>query len=269
MAFAQESVMSKVDAKPVALVTGGTRGIGYGIAAKLASEGHDLAVCGMRDESAAADSLNALRELGGEVLYCQCDVGDAAARAAMVARIQAHFGRLNVLVNNAGVAPRQRLDILEATEESYEWVMKTNLQGPYFLTQAVANWMVEQKQADAEFWSTIVNVSSISATVASPARGEYCLSKAGVSMATQLWAVRLGEFDIPVYEVRPGVTKTDMTSTVSEKYDKLIGEGLCVQARWGFPEDVGKAVASLARGDFPYSTGQVIMVDGGLTLPRL
>jgi 3-oxoacyl-[acyl-carrier protein] reductase len=255
--------------RPVALVTGGTRGIGFGIAAKLAAEGFDLAVCGVRDEAAASDALSALREAGGNLLYCQCDVADTAARQAMVANIRTHFGRLHVLVNNAGVAPRQRLDILEATEESFEWVLRTNLQGPYFLTQAVANWMIEQKQADAQFQGTIINVSSISATVASPSRGEYCLSKAGVSMATQLWAVRLGEFDIPVYEVRPGVTRTDMTSTVSEKYDKLIGEGLCVQARWGVPEDIGKAVASLARGDFPYSTGQVIMVDGGLTLPRL
>jgi len=262
--------MPATDSKrPVALVTGGTRGIGFGVATSLIADGFDLAVCGMRDEVAASESLDALRALGAEVLYCQCDVGDADARAAMVKRIRGHYGRLNILVNNAGVAPRQRLDILEATEESFEWVLKTNLQGPYFLTQAIANWMIEQKEADPECWTAIVNVSSISATVASPARGEYCISKAGVSMSTQLWAVRLGEFDIPVYEVRPGVTKTDMTSGVGEKYDKLISEGLCVQSRWGFPEDVGKAVASLSRGDFPYSTGQVIMVDGGLTLPRL
>jgi len=172
-------------------------------------------------------------------------------------------------VNNAGVAPKVRADILEATEESYDWVMNINLKGPYFLTQAVANWMIAQCKKDADFAGCIVNISSISATVASPSRGEYCLSKAGVSMATRLWATRLGEFNIPVYEVRPGVIKTDMTATVQEKYDKLIAEGLMVQARWGYPEDIGKAVASLVRGDLAYSTGQVIMVDGGMTLQRL
>jgi 3-oxoacyl-[acyl-carrier protein] reductase len=162
-----------------------------------------------------------------------------------------------------------RADILEATEESYEWVMRINLQGPYFLTQAVANWMIEQRKAEGGFEACIVNVSSISSTVASPSRGEYCISKAGVSMATRLWAARLGEFGIPVYEVRPGVIMTDMTAGVKEKYDKLIGEGLCIQPRWGLPEDIGKAVAMMVDGSIPYSTGQVIMVDGGMTIPRL
>jgi len=148
-------------------------------------------------------------------------------------------------------------------------VVRTNLQGPYFLTQAVANWMVEQKKADPSFAGCIVNVSSISATIVSVNRGEYCVSKAGVAMATQLWAARLGEFGIPVYEVRPGVIKTDMTAGVQEKYDKLFGEGLAIQHRWGTPEDVGRAIAALVRGDFPYSTGQVIMVDGGLSVQRL
>jgi 3-oxoacyl-[acyl-carrier protein] reductase len=162
-----------------------------------------------------------------------------------------------------------RADILDATEESYELVMKINLQGPYFLTQAVANWMIEQRRADAAYEGCVINISSISATVASPSRGEYCISKAGVSMATQLWAARLGEFDIPVYEIRPGIIETDMTAAVKEKYDKLIGEGLLVQARWGAPEDIGKAAAMLARRDLAYSTGQVIMVDGGYSVQRL
>ncbi len=172
-------------------------------------------------------------------------------------------------MNNAGVAPKERRDILEATEESFDQVISTNLKGTYFLTQLAANWMIQQKQRDPDFTGSIINVSSISATVASVNRGEYCVSKAGLSMATQLFAVRLGEFDIPVYEVRPGVIDTDMTSGAKAKYDKLIAEGLCVQQRWGYPEDVGKAVAALALGNFPYSTGQVIMVDGGLTIPRL
>ncbi|HEY1053869.1 MAG TPA: 3-ketoacyl-ACP reductase, partial [Emticicia sp.] len=169
----------------------------------------------------------------------------------------------------AGVAPKQRNDILEATEESFDYVISTNLKGTYFLTQTAANWMIEQRNQDLNFTGCIINVSSISATIASVNRGEYCLSKAGLSMATQLFAVRLGEYNIPVYEVRPGVIKTDMTAGVTSKYDQLIENGLCVQKRWGFPEDVGKAVAALAKGDFPYSTGQVIMVDGGMTLGRL
>ncbi|HUJ71337.1 MAG TPA: 3-ketoacyl-ACP reductase [Verrucomicrobiae bacterium] len=255
--------------KRMALITGGTRGIGFGVAQELAREGFDLAVCGVRDESAAADALATLRKLGAEVLYCQCDVADREARARMLAAIRQRAGRLHVLVNNAGVAPRERHDILDATEENFEQVVRTNLQGPYFLTQAVANWMVEQKKADAGFAGCIINVSSISATIASVNRGEYCISKAGVAMATQLWAARLGEFGIPVYEIRPGIIKTDMTASVQEKYDKLLGEGLTVQRRWGTPEDMGRATAALVRGDFPYSTGQVIMVDGGLSIQRL
>jgi 3-oxoacyl-[acyl-carrier protein] reductase len=176
---------------------------------------------------------------------------------------------LHVLVNNAGVAPKVRADILEASEESFERLIKINLQGPYFLTQAVANWMVSQKNADPAFEGCIVNISSISASVASPNRGEYCISKAGISMATKLWAVRLSEFGIPVYEVRPGIIKTDMTAAVQAKYDALIAEGLLLQPRWGLPEDVGRAVAMLVRGDMAYSTGQVFVVDGGLTVERL
>ncbi len=255
--------------KRVALVTGGARGIGFGISKCLAAEGFDLAVCGVREAAAAAESLRQLREFGAEVHYCRCDVASTAARAAMLAEVRGHFGRLHVLVNNAGVAPKVRADLLEAGEDSFEYVLRTNLQGPYFLTQAAARWMIEQKQADGEFRGSIINVSSVSATVASVNRGDYCISKAGISMATQLWAARLGEFAIPVYEVRPGIIKTDMTAGVVAKYDKLIGEGLLVQPRWGLPEDVGRACAVLARGDLTYSTGQVVMVDGGMTLARL
>lgn len=255
--------------KPVALVTGGSRGIGFGCATRLAELGFDIAINGMRDESQVGEPIEALKALGADVLYCQGDIGSSEARAAMLDKIKRHFGRLNVLVNNAGVAPKERKDILEASEESFEYVVGTNLQGPYFLTQAAANWMIGQKQAAPEDFFAIINVGSISATVASVNRGEYCVAKAGIAMMTALFAARLGEYDIPVYEIRPGVTKTDMTSGVTDKYDKLIEDGLCVTKRWGFPEDIGKAVGALARGDFPYSTGQVIMVDGGLTLPRL
>ncbi len=253
----------------VALVTGGTRGIGLGIAEALGREGFALAVCGTRPEQDAAPALAALKKHATEVLYCRCDVADRAARERMLESIERGLGGLHVLVNNAGIAPRQRKDILEASEESFEELLRTNLQGPYFLTQSAARWMIRQKSAAAAWAGCVVNVSSISATVASPSRGEYCVSKAGVSMATQLWAARLAEFGVPVYEVRPGITKTDMTAGVQEKYDHLIAEGLLLQPRWGTPADVGKAVAMLARGDLPYSTGQVILVDGGLTCQRL
>lgn len=255
--------------KRVALVTGGGRGIGYGISKCLAREGYDLVICGVREVSKVDEALHGLRKLGAEVFYSQADVSNAEARKKLLEEIKKVFGRLNVLVNNAGIAPKERKDILEASEKSFELVMRVNLQGPYFLTQLVANWMIEQKKALPDFSGCIVTVSSISSTVASPNRGEYCISKAGLSMATQLWAVRLAEFDIPVYEVRPGVIKTDMTAKVEAKYDELISEGLLLQSRWGMPDDVGNAVAMLVRGDLTYATGQVIMVDGGLTVHRL
>ncbi|GAA4405026.1 3-ketoacyl-ACP reductase [Nibrella viscosa] len=255
--------------KKIAFVTGGSRGIGFGIAEHLAKNGFDLAINGVRPEESVTEALNQLRQSGAEVIYCQGDIASREARETMLAQIKNHFGQLNVLVNNAGVAPKERRDILEATEESFDYVISTNLRGAYFLTQAAANWMIKQQQTKDDFFGCIINVSSISSTVVSVNRGEYCIAKAGLSMATQLFAARLGEFNIPVYEVRPGVIKTDMTAGVTEKYDRLIEGGLCVQKRWGYPDDVGKAVAALARGDFPYSTGQVIMVDGGLTMPRL
>lgn len=255
--------------KKVALVTGGSRGIGLGIAQELVRLGFDVAVNGVREESAVTGVLEKLRGAGADVVYCQGNLALSEDRRKILESVKGRFGRLNVLVNNAGIAPRERRDILDATEESFDDVIATNLKGNYFLTQQAANWMVTQKRSDPDFTACIINVSSISATVASVNRGEYCISKAGISMATQLFAVRLGEFDIPVYEVRPGVISTDMTSGVKEKYDKLIGQGLCVTRRWGFPDDVGKAVGALAAGIFPYSTGQVIMVDGGMTLNRL
>jgi NAD(P)-dependent dehydrogenase (short-subunit alcohol dehydrogenase family) len=210
-----------------------------------------------------------LRASGAKVIYIKGDVSDSDQRISMVDQVIKEFGALNVLVNNAGIAPPQRKDLLETTEESYDRVMDINLKGPYFLTQLVARHMVEQVQEGNRFTGCIINVSSISATVASVNRGEYCISKAGVSMATRLWAVRLGEYEIPVYEIRPGVIKTDMTSAVQEKYDRLIEEGLLVEKRWGLPEDVGKVALSMASGLLPYSTGQVVVVDGGLTIPRL
>jgi 3-oxoacyl-[acyl-carrier protein] reductase len=252
-----------------ALVTGGTRGIGLGVAQALVREGFDLVLAGQREAGEVEPTLARLRQAGGEVLYVRADVGEADGRERLVAAARERFPRLNLLVNNAGVAPKVRMDILEASEDSFDRLIRINLKGTYFLTQAVARWMVEDRQADASFAAAIVNVTSISATVASPERGDYCVSKAALAMATQLFAVRLGPAGIPVYEVRPGVIRTDMTAGVGEKYDRLIAQGLLLQPRWGLPEDVGRAVAALARGDLAYSTGAVLVVDGGLTVPRL
>ena len=257
--------------KRVALVTGGSRGIGFGICQCLAREGLDLAICGRKTKDHVSEVLEILRVLGSDVLYCQADVSNRAMRTNLLNAIREHYGSLHVLVNNAGVAPLERKDVLEATEESFERVMRINLQGPHFLTQEVANWMIAQKQTHADFQGCIINISSISATMASVNRAEYCISKVGLSMVTKVWAVRLAEFGIPVFEVQPGITQTDMTSSpaVKAKYDQLIAEGLTLQPRWGMPEDVGKAVAMLVRGDLPYSTGQVISVDGGMRIERL
>lgn len=247
-------------------MTGGTRGIGLGIARHLSQAGFDLALCGVRSGDEVKEVLKALET---DAVYYAADLAHRERRRDMMDQIRKRFGRLDLLVNNAGVAPRERKDILDASEESFEWVLKVNLQGPYFLTQSVANWMIDQKKDSNAFRGAIVNISSVSATVASTNRGEYCISKAGIAMATQLWAVRLAEFDIPVYEVRPGLIRTDMTAKVKEKYDRLIQGGLLLQPRWGTPDDVGKVVRTLAEGGLSYGTGQVIMVDGGMTIGRL
>lgn len=252
----------------VALVTGGTRGIGLGIARALAGEGFDLALCGQREEKQVADVLAELRAKGGEARYFRADVSVSDDRVRLVARVRSSFRRLHLLVNNAGVAPDVRADLLEAGEDSFDRLLSVNLKGPYFLTQAVARWMVEQKQ-QAGYAGAIVFVTSMSAEVASPNRGEYCVSKAGLSMSARLYAVRLAANGIPVFEVRPGIIRTDMTAAVADKYDNQIRGGLVPQGRWGEPEDVGRVVAALARGDAAYSTGSVIAVDGGLTIPRL
>lgn len=255
--------------KKVALITGGSRGIGYGCAEHLAAIGFDLAINGVREEKAVEADLERLRRTGRKVIYCCGNVAERSDRKSILAKVKEQFGCLHVLINNAGVAPQQRLDILETTEESYERVLGINLKGAFFLSQATANWMIDQKQTQPEFKGCIINISSISASVASVNRGEYCIAKAGMSMTTKLFAVRMGEYDIPVYEIQPGIIKTDMTAGVKDKYDRLFAEGLCITERWGFSDDVGKAAAALASGKFPYSTGQVIMVDGGLTVPRL
>ena len=190
-------------------------------------------------------------------------------RIRLIEEVKSKYGRLDLLVNNAGVAPKQRLDILEATEESFERLISINLKGPYFLTQLAANWMIEQMNAYEGRNPKIINISSISAFTSSPSRGEYCISKAGISMMTKLYADRLADYGIQVFEIQPGVIETDMTRGVKEKYDRLIEEGMTPIKRWGYPEDIAKAVAAIATGAFPFSTGEVIHVDGGFHLRRL
>jgi NAD(P)-dependent dehydrogenase (short-subunit alcohol dehydrogenase family) len=249
----------------VALITGGTRGIGLGIARALASDGWSLALCGLRSPETVASILTELRTPKVDVAYWPSDISKSADRDTLVESVIARYGVPDALVNNAGRAPRMRADLLEATEESFVEVLGTNLNGPYFLTQALARHFVANQPSSR----AIVFVTSVSAEMASPNRGEYCVSKAGLSMAAKLFAVRLAAHKIPVYEVRPGIIATDMTGAVREVYDQRIANGLIPEARWGQPDDVGRAVAALLRGDMPYATGSVITVDGGLSVPRL
>ena len=258
-----------VASSKVALITGGSRGIGLGIARALASDGFRLAINGRRSPRDVATVIDELNAGGADAIYCQGDVGNLDHHVPILDHIRQHFGRIDVLVNNAGVAPDVRADVLDATPDSFDRLISINLRGPYFLTQAVAKWMIEQRRADAAFRGRIVNVSSVSAEVASVNRGDYCISKAGVAMATKLWAARLAEFGVDVYEVRPGVVATDMTAAVKSKYDDLIAGGLTLERRWGTPDDVGRAVAALARGDLPYATGQILNIDGGMSVRRL
>jgi NAD(P)-dependent dehydrogenase (short-subunit alcohol dehydrogenase family) len=258
--------VSASPAARVALVTGGTRGIGLGIARALAEDGWHLALCGVRGADAVAPLLESFP---GRADYFQADIGSFADRARLADAIAGRYGAVNALVNNAGRAPRVRADILDASEESFEELLRINLQGPYFLTQALARQMAARRQADSTFPAAIVFVTSVSAEMASIMRGEYCVSKAGLAMAARLFAVRLAALGIPVFEVRPGIIATDMTAGVRETYDARIADGLVPERRWGQPEDVGRAVAALLRGDIPYATGTVLHVDGGLTLPTL
>ena len=252
-----------------ALITGGTRGIGLGIARVLARDGWDLLLSGQRKLDDVSPVLRELEKLGVNVDYVAGNIAETADRTAIIDRARARYGTVNALVNNAGRAPRVRADLIDATQDSFEEVLRTNLQGPYFLTQAVARDMLERVRTDATFRAAIVFVTSVSAEMISVNRGEYCISKAGLAMAASLFAVRLAPHGIPVFDVRPGVIATDMTSAVKDIYDRRIADGLVPEARWGQPDDVGRAVCALLRGDLPYATGSVIHVDGGLSLPRL
>jgi 3-oxoacyl-[acyl-carrier protein] reductase len=257
------------DKRPIGLVTGGSRGIGLGIARALARDGWNLVLTGLRPASDVAPTIDELESIGARVHYVVSDIASHDARAALVDTITNQYGSVNAIVNNAGRAPAVRADLLDATEDSFASLMATNLQGPYFLTQAIARTMVAHKTADASFRAGIIFVTSVSADMASTNRGEYCVSKAGLAMATKLFAMRLAAHQIPVYEVRPGVIATDMTAGVREIYDRRIADGLIPEGRWGQADDIGRTVSALLRGDIPYATGTVVHVDGGLSIPRL
>ncbi len=253
----------------VALVTGAGRGIGQGIVLALAGRGWDVVINYRGNAEAATATARRVEQSGCQALLLQADISQEADRQRLVDETLRQFGRIDLLVNNAGIAPRQRRDLLDTTEASYDEVMAVNLKGPFFLTQRVAQVMIDLLQAGLINWPKIINISSISAYTSSLNRGEYCLSKAGMAMMTALFADRLAEYGINVYEVRPGVIETDMTSAVKQKYDRLISEGLTPIHRWGQPNDVAQAVVALAEGYLSFSTGEVINVDGGFHLRRL
>ncbi len=254
---------------PVALVTGASRGIGRAIAVELASAGYDIVVNFVSQTEAAEETAALVAREGREALVAQADISSAEDRANMIEETRSRFGRIDVLVNNAALAPRERVDLLESSEEHYDRTLDVNLKGPFFLTQSVAGWMVEERQADPGRKLYIVNISSLSEYTSSVLRGDYCLAKAGLGMLTSLFADRLGEHDIPVNEIRPGIIATDMTAGAKEKYDKLFAEGLTPFKRWGQPEDVARAVRALVGGDFDFATGAAIDLDGGFHLHRL
>jgi NAD(P)-dependent dehydrogenase (short-subunit alcohol dehydrogenase family) len=260
--------------RPVILVTGASRGLGRGVALSLAKEGYDVAIHYASNREAAEEAAQICRDAapdkGQKFFPVSAQLASASERAAMIDTVLGEFGRIDGLVNNAGIAPKLRADIIEATEESFDEVIAVNLRGPYFLSQLVAKWwLAHPGESRLPGGYKLVFVTSISVHTASVNRGEYCIAKAGLSMASQLWSVRLAGDGVQVYEVRPGVMKTDMTAKVTDKYDKLIAEGLVPQLRWGTPEDLGLSVAALCRGDFPFSTGAVIDIDGGFQLRRL
>jgi len=255
--------------RPIAIVTGASRGIGRGIALALGAAGYGVTVNYARSAQAADEVVGRIVEAGGDALAVQASVGNAGQRDQLVESTLSHFGRLDLLVNNAGITSQGRKDVLEATEASWDLVFDTNLKGPFFLSQRVANAMIRLRQAGAINRGTIVNISSISAFAVSTNRADYCMTKAAMRMMTQLFATRLAEEGVRVYEICPGIIATDMTAAVKEKYDRLIAEGLTPIRRWGEPIDIAKAVLALADDHFPFSTGDVFHVDGGFHIRQL
>ena len=259
---------------PVILVTGASRGLGRGIAQQCARAGFSVAIHFARNETAAQETVELCRSLpvnpAQKFVPVRGNLGEAGQGKLLFEQTLSIFGRLDALVNNAGMAPRQRADLTEMGEESYDEVMGVNLKGPFFLSQIVAQyWLAHPNQSLLSGGYKLIFITSVSADTASVNRGEYCLSKAGLAMAAQLWATRLANHGVQVFEIRPGIMETDMTAGVKQKYDRLIAEGLVPQMRWGKPEDVGLAVEAVLQGNFPFSTGNVIQVDGGFHLRRL
>jgi 3-oxoacyl-[acyl-carrier protein] reductase len=256
--------------KPVAVITGASRGIGRAIAISLASEGFDIAAIARSIDSEGMGILNKeVEKKGVEFFPVGLDISCTGCQTEVVSNILERYGRIDILINNAGVAPLQRNDLLEMTEESYDRVLNINLKGPIFFAQKIAKEMIWLKQQINDYKPVIIFVSSVSAALTSTNRSEYCVSKAGLSMASTIFADRLSKEEIRVFEVRPGIIQTDMTVKVKDKYDKMIQEGRIPQNRWGLPEDIGKAVASIARGDWDFSTGMVFEISGGLNIHRL
>lgn len=252
-----------------AIITGGSRGIGRGITLALAEHGWHVVINYRTNHTAASDTLRQVVESGGQGGTIQADIGKQAESEKLLQETIDRFGTVNLLVNNAGIAPRMRSDLLDLTPDSYDEVMATNLRGTFFLTQLVAKEMIAAVEAGGTEPPQVININSISAYTSSTTRGEYCLSKAGMAMMTALFADRLAEYGIGVFEIRPGVIATDMTQSVKGRYDRLFTQGLTAINRWGKPADVAKAVIAITEGYFPYSTGEVFNIDGGFHLRRL
>jgi 3-oxoacyl-[acyl-carrier protein] reductase len=252
-----------------ALITGGSRGIGLGIAKALAEKGFALAINGVREESSVSEVLDDLRSYGQDVIYCQGDISKAEDRLNIIEKIRSHYGQLNVLVNNAGVAPKIRKDLLEVDEEAFDYLMNIVQKGTFFMSQLAVKELIAGKERHSNFEACMINITSISARTASTNRVEYCMAKASLSIMSSSFAVKLSEYGIPVFEVQPGIISTDMTAVVKDKYEKMAADGLVLEKRMGTPEDIGKIVAMLATGQLPYCTGQMIAPDGGMGIWRL
>jgi 3-oxoacyl-[acyl-carrier protein] reductase len=256
--------------KPVAVITGASRGIGRSVAIALAAEGYDIAAIARSVDSEGMVNLSPeVEKRGAQFFPVGLDISCTSCQKEVVSNILERYGRIDILVNNAGVAPLQREDVLDMSEESYERVMNINLKGPVFFAQKIAREMVWLKQQMDDYKPVIIFMTSVSSVRSSTNRAEYCISKSGLSMASTVFADRLSREGILVFEVRPGIIQTDMTAKIKDRYDKLISEGLVPQKRWGLPDDIGKAVASISRGDWNFSTGMVFEISGGLNIHRL
>jgi 3-oxoacyl-[acyl-carrier protein] reductase len=259
-----------MNGKPVAVITGASRGIGRAVAIDLAVEGFDIAAIARSVDSEGMEILGPeIEKLGAQFFPIGLDISCTKCQKEVVSNILDRYGRIDFLVNNAGVAPLQRNDILDMSEESYDRVMNINLKGPFFFAQKIAREMIWMKDQISPYKPVIIFITSVSAVLSSVNRAEYCISKAGLSMASAVFADRLSKEGILVYEVRPGIIQTDMTNKVKDSYSKMINEGFVPQKRWGVPEDIGKAVASIARGDWNFSTGMVFEISGGLNIHKL